>query len=122
MMKVIRIFSDDETRFPVLSKKKKKKKNSIHIEVARVLDMSKFCQIVMGAAGCGKSSYCAAMEQHCSMNRRTVHVMNCDPAAEDLAVRRVVGLKKRGGMRMREAYAFPLFRLCSTVQASTFVS
>jgi Tfp pilus assembly ATPase PilU len=46
--------------------------------------MSKFCQIVMGAAGSGKSSYCAALQEHCRLNKRTVHVMNCDPAAEDL--------------------------------------
>lgn len=45
----------------------------------------KHCQIVMGAAGAGKSSYCAAFQQHCLSTRRTVHIMNCDPAAEGLA-------------------------------------
>ncbi len=43
-----------------------------------------FAQIVMGPAGSGKSSYCAAMQTHCAMRGRTLHVMNADPAAEDL--------------------------------------
>ncbi len=43
-----------------------------------------FAQIVMGPAGSGKSSYCAAMQTHCAMSGRSLHVMNADPAAEDL--------------------------------------
>ena len=43
-----------------------------------------FCQIIMGPAGSGKSTYCGAMQRHCQMKQRTVHVFNCDPAAEDL--------------------------------------
>lgn len=43
-----------------------------------------FAQIIMGPAGSGKSSYCTAIQEHCASNKRTIHIMNCDPAAEDL--------------------------------------
>ncbi|RKP10197.1 GPN-loop GTPase [Thamnocephalis sphaerospora] len=36
----------------------------------------------MGPAGSGKSTYCATMLQHCEAAKRTVHLMNLDPAAE----------------------------------------
>jgi GTPase SAR1 family protein len=44
--------------------------------------MGKYAQIVMGPAGCGKSTYCDIMRQHCENVRRAVHVVNLDPAAE----------------------------------------
>lgn len=46
-----------------------------------------FIQLVTGPAGSGKSTYCAAIQQHCAtlgkLRRRTVHVANLDPAAEN---------------------------------------
>ena len=46
-----------------------------------------FIQIVMGPAGSGKSTYCQAMQYHASTlggaRKRTIHVANLDPAAED---------------------------------------
>ena len=44
--------------------------------------MVRHCQIVMGPAGVGKSTYCATMHEHCENARRRVHVVNLDPAAE----------------------------------------
>ena len=44
--------------------------------------MGKHAQLVMGAAGAGKSTYCSAMVRHCEARKRTVHVVNLDPAAE----------------------------------------
>eukprot|EP01090_Pellita_catalonica_P017907 TRINITY_DN5566_c0_g1_i1.p1 TRINITY_DN5566_c0_g1~~TRINITY_DN5566_c0_g1_i1.p1 ORF type:complete len:270 (+),score=30.63 TRINITY_DN5566_c0_g1_i1:682-1491(+) len=44
--------------------------------------MDKFVQFVMGPAGSGKSTYCAAVQKHCATIGRTVHVVNLDPAAE----------------------------------------
>jgi GTPase SAR1 family protein len=48
-----------------------------------------FIQLVTGPAGSGKSTYCSAIQQHCAtlgkMRRRTVHVANLDPAAENFA-------------------------------------
>jgi len=45
-----------------------------------------FIQLVMGPAGSGKSTYCHAIQEHCSLlgkkRGRTVHVANLDPAAE----------------------------------------
>ncbi|CAN0015227.1 unnamed protein product, partial [Hapterophycus canaliculatus] len=38
--------------------------------------------MVMGPAGTGKSTYCKVMQEHCQNARRTVHVVNLDPAAE----------------------------------------
>eukprot|EP00531_Pseudo-nitzschia_arenysensis_P002367 CAMPEP_0116134328 /NCGR_PEP_ID=MMETSP0329-20121206/10586_1 /TAXON_ID=697910 /ORGANISM="Pseudo-nitzschia arenysensis, Strain B593" /LENGTH=301 /DNA_ID=CAMNT_0003629029 /DNA_START=104 /DNA_END=1009 /DNA_ORIENTATION=- len=46
-----------------------------------------FLQIVMGPAGSGKSTYCQAMQYHAGTlggaRKRTIHVANLDPAAED---------------------------------------
>ena len=44
--------------------------------------MGKHAQLVIGPAGSGKSSYCTAIYEHCCAQRRTVHVINLDPAAE----------------------------------------
>lgn len=42
---------------------------------------------VMGPAGSGKSTFCASLIQHIeSAGRRTAHLINLDPAAEDLEV------------------------------------
>ncbi|KAA0148200.1 hypothetical protein FNF27_03144 [Cafeteria roenbergensis] len=42
----------------------------------------KYCQIVMGPAGTGKSTYCQTIQEHCAASGRSVHVINLDPAAE----------------------------------------
>lgn len=44
--------------------------------------MPRFAQLVVGPAGCGKSTYCATIQAHCEAIRRTVDVVNLDPAAE----------------------------------------
>eukprot|EP00088_Acartia_fossae_P010465 TRINITY_DN1522_c0_g1_i1.p1 TRINITY_DN1522_c0_g1~~TRINITY_DN1522_c0_g1_i1.p1 ORF type:complete len:277 (+),score=68.64 TRINITY_DN1522_c0_g1_i1:31-861(+) len=42
----------------------------------------RYCQIVMGPAGSGKSTYCSALAAHAADAKRSVHVVNLDPAAE----------------------------------------
>eukprot|EP01057_Protomagalhaensia_wolfi_P005114 Protomagalhaensia_wolfi_Nauph_80__5113@NODE_545_length_2333_cov_20_571055_g405_i0_p2_GENE_NODE_545_length_2333_cov_20_571055_g405_i0NODE_545_length_2333_cov_20_571055_g405_i0_p2_ORF_typecomplete_len190_score38_66ATP_bind_1/PF03029_17/7_3e73Zeta_toxin/PF06414_12/0_0006Zeta_toxin/PF06414_12/1_4e03AAA_33/PF13671_6/0_004GTP_EFTU/PF00009_27/0_0065AAA_5/PF07728_14/0_0018AAA/PF00004_29/0_011NACHT/PF05729_12/0_0073PduVEutP/PF10662_9/0_51PduVEutP/PF10662_9/40AAA_22/PF13401_6/0_24AAA_22/PF13401_6/1_8e02CL len=42
----------------------------------------KFAQLVIGPAGCGKSTYCYTIQEHCSVIGRTCRVINLDPAAE----------------------------------------
>lgn len=44
--------------------------------------MPRYGQLVMGPAGSGKSTYCSNMVKHAEMLRRTIHVVNLDPAAE----------------------------------------
>eukprot|EP00903_Cladosiphon_okamuranus_P015268 g14109.t1 len=44
--------------------------------------MGRCCQMVMGPAGTGKSTYCKVMQEHSQNSRRTMHVVNLDPAAE----------------------------------------
>ncbi|XP_061657126.1 GPN-loop GTPase 3 [Syngnathoides biaculeatus] len=44
--------------------------------------MPRYAQIVMGPAGSGKSTYCATMIQHFDSLKRSVQVVNLDPAAE----------------------------------------
>lgn len=44
--------------------------------------MPRYGQLVMGPAGSGKSTYCSNMQHYCEELRRTVHVVNLDPAAE----------------------------------------
>lgn len=43
----------------------------------------KFIQLVIGPAGVGKSSYCKTIQEHCRTVRRTIHIANLDPAAEN---------------------------------------
>eukprot|EP01053_Blabericola_migrator_P010873 Blabericola_migrator_1__10872@NODE_626_length_7188_cov_20_892290_g457_i0_p2_GENE_NODE_626_length_7188_cov_20_892290_g457_i0NODE_626_length_7188_cov_20_892290_g457_i0_p2_ORF_typecomplete_len272_score67_19ATP_bind_1/PF03029_17/5_5e85GTP_EFTU/PF00009_27/0_001AAA_33/PF13671_6/0_00097Zeta_toxin/PF06414_12/0_0018Zeta_toxin/PF06414_12/3_1e03AAA/PF00004_29/0_0038PduVEutP/PF10662_9/0_22PduVEutP/PF10662_9/22NACHT/PF05729_12/0_0041NACHT/PF05729_12/1_9e03AAA_5/PF07728_14/0_0026AAA_16/PF13191_6/0_019AAA_16/P len=42
----------------------------------------KYAQLVIGPAGCGKSTYCHTIQEHCSVTGRTCRVINLDPAAE----------------------------------------
>ena len=42
----------------------------------------RYAQIVMGPAGSGKSTYCSNIVKFCEDSKRTVHVVNLDPAAE----------------------------------------
>lgn len=44
--------------------------------------MGKHAQLIMGPAGSGKSTFCHAIQKHCADARRTVHIVNLDPAAE----------------------------------------
>jgi GTPase SAR1 family protein len=45
--------------------------------------MGKHAQLVMGPAGCGKSTYCSAIIDHCAAIGRSVHAINLDPAADN---------------------------------------
>lgn len=47
--------------------------------------MSKFGVLVMGPAGAGKTTFCAALIQHLQNNRRSCFYVNLDPAAESFA-------------------------------------
>lgn len=42
----------------------------------------RYAQIVLGPAGSGKSTYCSSIVEHCEVSKRSVHVINLDPAAE----------------------------------------
>ncbi|KHO00114.1 putative protein family, ATP binding protein [Metarhizium album ARSEF 1941] len=61
--------------------------------------MSKFGAIVMGPAGAGKSTFCAALITHLQLNRRSAFYVNLDPAAEtfehtpDLDIKELISLK-----------------------------
>jgi GTPase SAR1 family protein len=61
--------------------------------------MSKFGAMVMGPAGAGKSTFCAALITHLQLNRRSAFYVNLDPAAEsfehtpDLDIRELISLK-----------------------------
>lgn len=44
--------------------------------------MPRYGQLVVGPAGCGKSTYCSTMQKHCETVQRTCRVVNLDPAAE----------------------------------------
>ncbi|KAI9298187.1 GPN-loop GTPase 3 [Neoconidiobolus thromboides FSU 785] len=45
--------------------------------------MGRYVQLVMGPAGSGKSTYCKTMINHLITHKRTAHLVNLDPAAED---------------------------------------
>eukprot|EP01068_Selenidium_serpulae_P009481 Selendium_serpulae@DN5242_c0_g1_i5.p2 len=42
----------------------------------------KYAQLVIGPAGCGKSTFCSLMQEHCAAAKRECRVINFDPAAE----------------------------------------
>ncbi|EZG89688.1 ATP-binding protein [Gregarina niphandrodes] len=42
----------------------------------------KFAQLVVGPAGCGKSTYCHIIQEACTARKRVCRVINLDPAAE----------------------------------------
>lgn len=44
--------------------------------------MPRYGQLVIGPAGCGKSTYCSTIQKHCETIRRPCRVVNLDPAAE----------------------------------------
>ena len=54
----------------------------------------RFGQLVLGPAGCGKSSYCAAMAKHCEAVGRKAHVINLDPAAEHFDYEPIVDIRE----------------------------
>ncbi|OJD24640.1 hypothetical protein ACJ73_03997 [Blastomyces percursus] len=61
--------------------------------------MSKFGVLVMGPAGAGKTTFCAALIQHLQTTRRSFFYVNLDPAAEsfsyepDLDIRELITLE-----------------------------
>ena len=57
----------------------------------------RYAQLVMGPAGCGKSTYCPRVVQHSVDNKMTVEVMNLDPVAEYFDYQPLVDIGKRGG-------------------------
>jgi len=56
--------------------------------------MSKFGVLVMGPAGAGKSTFCAALISHLRSNRRSSIYVNLDPAATDFVYEPDVDIKE----------------------------
>ncbi|KAF5281854.1 hypothetical protein FQR65_LT14498 [Abscondita terminalis] len=53
----------------------------------------RYAQIVIGPAGCGKSTYCSALVQHGIDTKRQIDVVNLDPAAEHFDYKPVVDVR-----------------------------
>lgn len=56
--------------------------------------MGKHAQLVIGPAGSGKSTYCDVIQRHCENNKRVVHVVNLDPAAETLGYKPSIDIRE----------------------------
>lgn len=54
----------------------------------------RYAQIVMGPAGSGKSTYCAFMQRHAEDMKRSISVVNLDPAAEHFDYQPVVDIRE----------------------------
>lgn len=48
------------------------------------MSYSNYFQLVIGPAGSGKSTYCKVIQQHALSHKRTIRIINLDPAAEKL--------------------------------------
>eukprot|EP00798_Chlamydomonas_sp_ICE-L_P009786 gene9787-7670_t len=46
--------------------------------------MGKYAQIVIGPAGCGKSTYCNTLYEHCQAIGRSVHIVNLEDVMEEM--------------------------------------
>jgi GTPase SAR1 family protein len=55
--------------------------------------MGKYCQLVIGPAGSGKSTFCETIQQHGENIGRTIHVINLDPAAESFKYNCAAGMR-----------------------------
>ena len=45
--------------------------------------MGKFCQLVMGPAGSGKTTYCRCVQQYLGDLHRRAYMVNLDPAVDE---------------------------------------
>ncbi|XP_050451961.1 GPN-loop GTPase 3 [Cataglyphis hispanica] len=54
----------------------------------------RYAQLVMGPAGSGKSTYCSIMQQHGIDSRKTIDVVNLDPAAEYFDYKPLVDIRE----------------------------
>ena len=48
-------------------------------------DFFNYAQLIIGPAGSGKSTYCKIIQSHALTNKRTIKVINLDPAAENIS-------------------------------------
>ncbi|KAI8851465.1 GPN-loop GTPase [Chytridium lagenaria] len=55
--------------------------------------MGRTCQLVMGPAGSGKSTFCSTIMTHCQTIGRSVHLFNLDPAAEHFTYQPSIDIK-----------------------------
>ncbi|TPX35229.1 hypothetical protein SmJEL517_g02301 [Synchytrium microbalum] len=55
--------------------------------------MGRICQLVMGPAGSGKSTYCTTMMAHLQASKRSVHLVNLDPAAENFEYKPTIDIR-----------------------------
>lgn len=53
----------------------------------------RYAQIVLGPAGSGKSTYCSMVQRHAADEKRVIHVVNLDPAAEHFDYEPVVDIR-----------------------------
>ena len=56
--------------------------------------MPRFIQFVMGPAGTGKSTYCKTIQEHCQTTKRSMRVINLDPAAEEFLYEASLDIKE----------------------------
>lgn len=54
----------------------------------------RYAQLVMGPAGCGKSTYCSTIVQHAVDKKKTIDVVNLDPAAEYFGYQPLVDIRE----------------------------
>lgn len=54
----------------------------------------KYAQLVIGPAGCGKSTYCKTIQQHHEASGRSCKVINLDPAAEEFSYECAVDIRE----------------------------
>lgn len=73
-----------------------RKKKTLCSKYGEVWSISDGVQVIIfwrdqGPAGAGKSTYCDTMEKHMQHCKRSVHIVNLDPAAEHFAYTPSIG-------------------------------
>ena len=65
-----------------------------------MVEFLNYAQLVIGPAGSGKSTYCKAIQSHAVSLKRTMRVINLDPAAEnfeydcDIDIRELISVEE----------------------------
>ena len=72
--------------------------------------VGRIAQVVIGPAGTGKTTYCTVVHNYCSDAHRVAHIVNLDPAADQLPYTPSIGLQQNQKKHVIFFFSFTIFR------------